>query len=215
MEFSLYLITDRRLAADLPLATERALAALPRGAAAVLLREKDLPARRQLELARALLPVCRRHGAPLLVSDRIDVALAAGADGVHLAGGSVAVEDARRLLGGRLVGASCHSREQLEERAGADFAVFSPIFPSPGKGPAVGLPALREACAGDLPIFALGGVDPSNARSCIEAGARGVAAIRGWLAGDPATSAAALYEALGRISQGGPPPPMTRPRALW
>lgn len=185
VRFRLYLITDRKLVPDLPAALERALAGIPRGAAAVQLREKDLPARELVTLGREVQEVCRRNGAPLLINDRLDVACALGADGVHLGGGSVEVDDARRLLGpGKLVGASCHDDAELLRRAGADFATFSPIFPSPGKGAPIGLGALRHAAAAPLPLFALGGVDEGNARGALEAGAHGVAAIRGWLEGD-------------------------------
>lgn len=199
MEFSLYLITDRRLVDDLPQAVGRALSGIPRGAAAVQLREKDLSARELLELSRALLPLCRARDTPLLINDRFDVALAAGLDGVHLAGGSLPAAVGRALLGpGRWIGASCHDPKQLRERAGADFATFSPIFPSPGKGPAIGVESLADAVmATDVPLFALGGVDVGNVQSCITHGARGVAAIGAWLArGDPAEATAALYQAV-------------------
>lgn len=99
VDFRLYLITDRALVPDLPAAVARALAGVPKGSAAVQLREKNLSARELLELALLLQPICRARDAPLLVNDRIDVALAADLDGVHLAGGSVDVPDARRLLG--------------------------------------------------------------------------------------------------------------------
>ena len=144
MDFRLYLITDRRLVDDLPAAIDRALSGVPRGAAAVQLREKDLGGRALHELAIAVRAACRRHGAPLLVNDRIDVALAAGADGVHLGEASVEVEDARRL-GCALVGASCHDDASLARRGGADFLLFSPVFATPGKGAPRGLEALRAA----------------------------------------------------------------------
>jgi len=191
--FRLFLITDRRLAGDLPGAVAKALAVVPRGAAAVQLREKDLPTSKLLELARALVAVCRPRGAPLLINDRPDVALASAADGVHLTGGSVSVEEARSLLGQRLIGASCHTPAELEARAGADFATFSPIFPSPGKGDPLGLGALASAARSPVPLFALGGVDASNAGDVIEAGAQGVAAIRSWLLPDPASATALLH----------------------
>jgi len=215
--FRLYLVTDRTLVADLPRAIDRALSGVPRGGAAVQLREKDLGARALLDLARAVAAPCRRHGAPLIVNDRLDVAVAAGADGVHLAGGSVDVADARRLLPRGLVGASWHEGAL---RAGVDFAVFSPVFPSPGKGPAVGLDALARACTAGVPLLALGGVDTANASACAAAGAHGVAAIRAWLgADDPAEACAALHAAVlrgsaERFSQGGIEPPMTRPRSV-
>lgn len=196
----LYLITDRRQVADLPAAVGRALAAIPPGGAAIQLREKDLPARELLELARTLAPIAARYRAPLLVNDRLDVARLVDGAGVHLTSGSVDVADARALLGpGRPVGASCHSREELSNRRGADLATFSPIFPSPGKGPAIGLAALREAAASaSMPLYALGGVDADNAARTIEAGAHGIAAIRGWLAGDPADATRRLWSALRR-----------------
>ncbi|AKU89917.1 thiamine phosphate synthase [Vulgatibacter incomptus] len=194
--FRLYLITDRRMVPDLPAAVDRALSGIPPGAAAVQLREKDLSASALLELARSVGAICRRRGAPFLVNDRLDVALAAGADGVHLTGSSVVPKDARALLGSRLVGASCHSLEELEASAGADFATYSPIFASPGKGPAIGLEALRDAAV-RMPIVALGGIDSANARDAIHAGASAVAAIRSWLAdGDPAEATARLYASL-------------------
>lgn len=196
LDFRLYLITDRRIRPDLPEAAERALAALPRGAAAVQLREKELSARALLELGGALREVTRRHGAKLLVNDRADVARAIGADGVHLAGRSMEVADARAWLGPEaIVGASCHGPQELEARRGADFATLSPIFPSPGKGPAIGLEALAEAARESaLPLFALGGMNAAEIPAVMSAGAAGVAAIRGWLEGDPALSTARLWE---------------------
>jgi len=195
MTFRLYLITDRALVADLPAAVDRALSGIPRGAAAVQLREKDLGASDLLALAREVGAICRRRGAALLINDRIDVALAAGADGAHLAGASVSVADARSLLGDRLVGASCHDRAELDRAAGADFATFGPVFPSRGKPNAVGLDALG-AHAGGLPLFALGGIDRTNAAAAIAAGASGIAAIRSWLEGDPAEATARLFDAI-------------------
>src|SRR6266498_128402 len=105
-----HLVTDRRLAADLPARAAAALAGLPPGVAAIHLREKDLGGRDLLALARALAAVCRARGQLLLVNDRLDVALAAGADGVHLPSDGVPPAEARRVLPpGGLVGVSCHS----------------------------------------------------------------------------------------------------------
>lgn len=202
---SLYLITDAKLCggiAELPAALERALTVLPPGRALVQLREKSLHGGALLALARTLLPICRARDAKLLVNDRLDVALAAGADGIHLSTPSVEVEDARALASslGRddfLVGASCHNFEELRLRKDADFVVCSPVFASPGKGPPLGLEGLRELARRAEPeVFALGGVEPRHAAICLQAGARGLAAIRAWLGGDPAASAAALHEAL-------------------
>lgn len=197
-----HLVTDRRLAPDLPARLAAALALAPPGRVAVHLREKDLGGAALLALARALLPVCRTHGAALLVNDRLDVALAAGADGVHLPAAGVGPAEARRLLGpGALVGVSCHSAGEVERArlGGASFATFSPVWDTPSKrafGAPVGLPALRAAAGLGLPLVALGGVEPGNAALAFAAGASGVAAIRAWLEGaEPAEAVAALLAA--------------------
>src|ERR1700691_3439262 len=136
--FKLYLITDRRLAAahgGLIAACEAALAAAasigPPGAVAIQLREKDLDARAMLELAITVRQLCARFGVPLIINDRLDVALAAGADGVHLPADSFAVSDARAIFGtARLVGISAHTPAEVAAaaREGADFAVYGPVF---------------------------------------------------------------------------------------
>lgn len=194
-----HLVTDRRLAPDLPARLAGALALAPPGRVAVHLREKDLGGAALLALARALLPVCRARGAALLVNDRLDVALAAGADGVHLPAAGVGPAEARRLLGpGALIGVSCHSAKEVERArlGGATFATFSPIWDTPSKrayGAPVGLSALRTAAGLGLPLVALGGVEPGNAALAFAAGASGVAVIRAWLAGaEPAAAVAAL-----------------------
>jgi thiamine-phosphate pyrophosphorylase len=137
------------------------------GAIAIQLREKDLDARQLYELALALRPICTRFGAPLIVNDRIDVAIAAGADGAHLSSASFAITDARKLLGpDRLIGISTHSAEDVAMAAahGADFAVFGPIYNPISKGaygPAQGLTALAHAvkAAKGMPLYALGGIN--------------------------------------------------------
>lgn len=195
------LIASRDACADLPGALRAALSALPRAGAAVQLREKALPAGALLALARALLPLCREAGAPLVVNDRADVALAAGADGVHLPERGLPPAEARRILGpDALIGVSCHSAEAVAAaaRGGADYALFAPVFAVPGKGPPQGLAALSAAArAAGLPVLALGGVDASNAQACIDAGARGVACVRSVLgAPDPAAAARVLWQAV-------------------
>ncbi len=190
-----YLVTDRRLVADLPAAARAALAGLPPRTAAVQLREKDLAARDLLELARLLRPICAAAGQALLVNDRLDVALAAGADGAHLPAAGIPPEEARRLLGpARLVGVSCHGTAEVARalRQGADFATFGPVFETPSKrafGPPLGLDRLREAAALGLPLVGLGGIDASRAGEVRAAGAAGVGVIRAWLgAADPAAA---------------------------
>jgi thiamine-phosphate pyrophosphorylase len=171
--FRLYLITDRHLAAQrggVVAMVEAALAEAAEisspGEIAVQLREKDLDARELHELARALGKRCRRFGAPLIINDRIDVAIAADADGVHLPANSFEVADARVLLGTeQLIGVSTHRAEEIAAAAasGADFAVFGPIYEPLSKaayGPATGPAALEEAVrsGGRMPLYALGGI---------------------------------------------------------
>lgn len=197
-----HLITDRRLVPDLAARAGAALARLPPGLAALQLREKDLGGRDLLALARSLVAICRGCGQRLVVNDRLDVALAAGADGVHLPSAGVPVADARRLLGpAALVGVSCHSAEDVVRArdGGASYATFSPVFDTPSKrayGPPVGTAALREAARLGLPLVALGGVTAERAAEVRAAGAAGVAVIRAWLeGGDPGAAVRALLPA--------------------
>jgi thiamine-phosphate pyrophosphorylase len=200
-----YLVTDASHGADLAARVASAVSGLPPGAVAVQLRAPGAAGRELLDQARALKAVVRNSGQWLLVNDRIDVALAAGSDGVHLPSAGVAPADARRLLGeDRLVGVSCHSAFDVKRAiaGGADFATFGPIFDTPSKrshGLPVGTERLAEAAALGLPLLGLGGVDPSNAADVVGAGASGVAAIRAWLeADDPSAVVRALLEIVER-----------------
>lgn len=188
----LYLITPP--SGDPAPAVQAALAVLPRGAAGVQLRQPGLPARELVAVAGRLRSICASFGAPLLVNDRADVALAAGADGVHLPARGLHAADAR-ALGLGLIGVSAHSPEEVA-RSAADFCVFGPVFDTPGKSPQ-GVAALAAACrASSIPVLALGGVDESNAHLCLAAGARGVACIRSVLgARDPAAAAVRMWQA--------------------
>ena len=205
VDFRLYLVTDRLRASggDLLAAVGRALAG---GVRAVQLREKDLPGREMHRLALALRQLTSRHGARLLVNDRVDVALAAEADGVHLGVASIPPGEARRLLGPQaLIGCSTHDlREVAEaEAGGADFVTFGPLYATPSKaayGPPVGIGALRRACAASrIPVFALGGVGAGNVCEVLGAGAWGVGAIGAILAAlDPE---AAARDLAGRVGE--------------
>src|SRR5207247_4425353 len=120
-------------------------------------------------LARELCDICSRFDAPLFVNDRIDVALAADASGVHLPSDSIDVADARKLLGPkRMIDVSTHTLEEVERAAsgGADFVVFGPIFEplsKSGYGPPLGADALRSVCRRtSIPVFALGGITPER-----------------------------------------------------
>lgn len=138
----------------------------------IQIREKDLSARELFEFVSA---VMKRRGAQrskILVNSRADIAVAAGADGVHLPSYAPIA-----TLPGLLVARSCHTEEDVRA-AKADFVVFGPVFDSPGKGEPVGLDALRRVCRDPKPVFALGGVTRENEYLCREAGAAGIAAIR-------------------------------------
>jgi thiamine-phosphate pyrophosphorylase len=198
---ALYLITDRKLS-QRPLAERVAAALNGVGArATVQLREKDLSARELLELGRSVLAACRAHGARLLINDRIDVALALGADGVHLGSGSLPASEARRLLGPKaLIGVSCHSAAELSERRdGADFSTWGPVFPTASKakyGPPVGFSGIEKALELGVPLVGLGGLRPENAGSLRAHGISGVACIGAVFgAQEPGAAARALLEA--------------------
>jgi thiamine-phosphate pyrophosphorylase len=200
--FRCLLITDGYDAAT-PERVAAALSSLPAGFAAVQLRAKALTARELLAAAQSLGHVTRSHAAPLLINDRVDVALAAGADGVHLPARGLTAAEAREL-GARIVGVSTHSAAEVAaaEAAGADYVVFGPIFFTPSKaqyGAPLGLEALAAATrAAKIPLFALGGVDAENAGECVARGAR-VACV-GAVLGQAETAAAArrLADALQR-----------------
>lgn len=204
VDFSLYLITDRRQLPPGRSLVDAVAAALEGGLRAVQLREKDLSAAELYPLARRLRQLTGRCGARLLINDRLDVALAVEADGVHLGGHSLPVAVAREVLGpDKLIGVSTHRSVELlaARRDGADFVTFGPVFFTPSKaafGGPVGLDALREACAAaPLPVFALGGVTAERLSQVRSAGSHGVALISAVLAAaDPAAAAAGILSRL-------------------
>jgi thiamine-phosphate pyrophosphorylase len=160
-----------------------ALPAEARRRFAVQLRDPEIDTRSLLRLGRILRDATAAIGASLVVNDRLDLARALRADGVHLGHRSVDVADARDFLpGATWIAVACHSIEEVRRAAGAgaDAAVLSPIFATPGKGPPIGLDAIREAreAAPAIHLIALGGIDAANARACLDAGAGGVASIR-------------------------------------
>ena len=166
----------------------------------VQIREKDLPARELASLTRQALAIGKKTSAKrssstrVLVNDRLDVALAERAHGVHLGESSLLVAEAKRLIVPTvhkqavdetlLVGVSTHSIEaaQAAEQDGADYLFFGPIFPTPSKqqfGPPQGTRSLQQVCGTvSIPVLAIGGITLDNAASCIHAGAAGIAAIR-------------------------------------
>jgi thiamine-phosphate pyrophosphorylase len=201
--FSLYLITDRTQTDGRPLGAV-VRAALEGGVRAVQLREKDLSGRDLFGLARELRVITREYGAQLVINDRIDIALAVEADGVHLGAVSLPVAEARRVLKPeRLIGYSAHAVAEARqaEADGADFVTFGPVYPTPSKaayGAPVGVELLAEATSSlTIPVFALGGVKKTSIAELLTAGARGIALISAIIAApDPRAAAATLLETL-------------------
>ncbi len=214
----LYYITDRhQFSGDeyrqRELLLARIAAAARAGVDFIQLRERDLSTRELEKLAGEAAHVVHQsnrdrafhggHPTRLLVNSRTDVALAAGADGVHLRGNDISASEARVIWhkarknqpDAGVIAVSCHTAVEVRraEADGADFAVFAPVFEkvTAPQRPGTGLAALREACAaaafpanvegvgsGRMPVLALGGVTLENARDCIAAGAAGIAGIR-------------------------------------
>ncbi|MEO8128236.1 MAG: thiamine phosphate synthase [Bryobacteraceae bacterium] len=169
-----YYVTDRGAAGGI----EPLLRSIEAAAADYIqIREKDLSAAALLDLTRRALRVTQ---VPILVNGRADIAVAAGAQGIHLPGGSIAPREFRRL-GIGVIAVSCHTLDEVRaaEGEGADFVVFGPVFATPGKGPPVGLDALERAAASvRIPVLALGGITAKNANLCALRGAAGIAGIR-------------------------------------
>lgn len=177
-------ITDRVAIAPTPL-EEKVDAAVTAGIDLIQIREKDLPTPELFALSRAAVHSASGTNSKIIINDRLDVALAVEADGVHLGGQSIPVAAARPAAApGFLIGASCHSLEEAvaAESAGASYVLLGPIFATPSKaryGPPLGLEKLAMAAGKvKIPILALGGISPERVRVCLERGATGVAGIR-------------------------------------
>lgn len=191
----LLLITDRGLAAtaghDVRDVVE---AAVGSGVRSLLIRDKDAPVEQRLAMAGWARSLLGPVGGMVLVSS----GPAAAADGVHLS-----AADPLPVPRPKIVGRSCHDDAELSSASaeGCDYATLSPIFVTPSKpgyGPPLGVEALAQT---PLPVFALGGITPANAASCLRAGARGVAVMGGVMsAADPAAVATELLDAIAGIS---------------
>ena len=209
----LYLITDRKATGGRALVEVVAAAltgiagsGLDPGDVAVQLREKDLDGRAVTDLARALRTTTAAAGVRLFINDRVDVALAIGADGVHLGGTSLVPAAARTIAPALAVAVSTHGiadvRAAVGDPAQAAFAVFGPIRDTPSKrdyGPPIGFDALAEAARLDFPLLALGGLDARDVPEVLAAGAHGVACIRPVMAAtDPGAAVRGLCQALAK-----------------
>jgi thiamine-phosphate pyrophosphorylase len=200
----LYVISDRRVAggaAPMLDALRRVAAALPPGFLAVQIREKDLAPREVVALARAAVEALAPWDVPVLVNDRFDLAMAAGAAGVHLSSSGLDPADVRKAYDG-LVAISTHRAAELSRLrpVDVDFAVFGPVFDTPSKrpfGPPQGVETLRRAVeASGVPVVALGGIHRDNAALLSGTGIAGIASISAVLcAPDPARAARLLADA--------------------
>jgi thiamine-phosphate pyrophosphorylase len=192
------------------------LLALIRAAAAagvdwVQIRERNMPARELLALAKAATDACVGN-ARIIINDRLDVALAAGAAGVHLGGASLPAREVVRwcragnAAAGFSIGVSCHRLEEAREAEtdGATYVFFGPVFETPSKklfGPPQGVEKLAEVCrAVRIPVIAIGGVNEENAAECVRAGAAGIAGIRMF---QEARAPESLQKAIARLHDGG------------
>jgi thiamine-phosphate pyrophosphorylase len=192
----IYLISDRRALPHNPEIPEPGARQIElireasrNGCQLVQIREKDLNARDLLELTRAVIAAAHPHGAKVLINDRLDVAIAAKADGVHLPASSFTAAEARALarkkgLNDFLIGVSTHSLAEASsaESGGADFIVCGPVYDTPSKrayGAPIGIDRFAEICESvKIPVLVLGGINLSNFREPFQRGAAGIAAIR-------------------------------------
>lgn len=183
IDFSLYLVTDRGLSRG-RLTGDIASAAIAGGVTCVQLREKHCPTRTFIAEARRLKEVLTAHNIPLIINDRIDVAMAVAAQGVHLGKRDMPIADARRLVGPSMViGISVESYEEAvqAEQEGADYIGISPVFATATKsdlGAPLGLEGvrrIRDSVA--IPLVGIGGIDAENAAKVVAAGVDGIAVV--------------------------------------
>ena len=158
--------------------------AISGGADTIQLRQKSGSTRELIQIADRIKRLCARTGIPFIVNDRIDVAIASEADGVHLGQDDFPIPLARKLLGkNRIIGGSAATVEEMESciREGADYVGFGPVYPTGSKddaGPVSGIDILKQIVASSpVPVIAIGGIDRNNASHVMGAGAHGIAVI--------------------------------------
>ena len=190
IDYSLYLVTDRGLACGRSM-LEVVKAAVSGGVTCIQLREKDCSTLEFIEQARAIKNFLEARKIPLIINDRLDVALAVGADGVHLGQNDMPLEIAQKIAGPSvLIGISAESVQDAiaAENGGADYLGVSPIYATPTKtdtAPPLGLEGLREIKKRvKIPLVGIGGLNKSNAAEVIRNGADGVAVVSAIVAAD-------------------------------
>jgi len=196
MNLNLYVITDEGLAGGLP-HSEIARRAVLGGANVIQLRDKSLPSREMVRVGREIREITRSTGAIFIVNDRLDIALACGADGVHLGQDDMGCGTARQLSPtGFIIGVSVGSVDEAlaAEQQGADYVAVSPVFSTgskPDAGPGYGLATVRDIRAAvSIPVIAIGGIGSANAADVIGAGADGIAVISAVVSQPDITAAA-------------------------
>jgi len=209
MAYDLYVITDRVIARGLSHA-EIARLVLDGGADVVQLRDKSLPCGDLLAAACEIREITREAGALFIVNDRIDIALASGADGVHLGQDDLPVRHAKKVAPtGFIIGVSvgCIADAVAAESAGAGYVALSPTFSTTSKedaGPGHGITVLRGICSSvSLPVIAIGGISTRNVPEVISAGAEGVAVISSIVGQEDITGAARQMKAIIRNVKAG------------
>jgi len=210
-DYSIVLVTDRGMAGKRSL-TDIVASAVRGGVTCVQLREKSCSTRTFLDQARALKDILDGTGVALIINDRLDVALAVGADGVHLGQSDMPCTDARRLMGkDKIIGISAESIEDAiqAQSDGADYLGVSPVFATPTKtdtAQALGLEGLHDMrLAVDLPLVGIGGINSRNAAAVIENGADGVAVVSAIMAAaDPEAASRNLFQIVKRSVGHGP-----------
>ena len=182
-DFGLYLVTDRPLCCGRQI-EEVVSASVNGGVTAVQLREKNCSTREYIQLARNIKKILEPFAVPLIVNDRVDVALAVGADGVHIGQSDMPYRDVRRLMGSdAIIGVSVETREQAMEAEDweVDYLGVSPILSTPTKTDTATAWGIEGLCSLRLEsshlLVAIGGINSSNAASVLEAGADGIAVV--------------------------------------
>jgi thiamine-phosphate pyrophosphorylase len=208
MNFDLYVITDEQIGLQRTHA-EIAGLAIAGGADAIQLRDKSCSSRELIRIGRVIREITRRSATLFIVNDRLDVALACGADGVHLGQGDMHTDVARQIAPpGFIIGVSVSTVDEafLAEEEGADYVALSPTFSTGSKqdaGPGHGLSMLREihrkVC---VPVIAIGGINRENIPEVIDAGADGVAVLSAVVGAVDITAAARELKTLITRSKG-------------
>ncbi len=182
--FGLYFITDSRLTKKS--SVEDVNSAVKAGVKIVQYREKGLSAGQMIKEAEEIKKICKKHNALLLVNDRVDIAIAVGADGVHLGQGDMPYQHARKLLGkGKIIGLSAHSAKGAlhSQKIGADYIGIGPIYHTStkkdAKAPTGITPIIQLKNKLKIPLVAIGGINEANIDEVLKAGAKNIAVISG------------------------------------